>query len=457
MRPAAKRLLASLLVLGLATGQVMFEVDPAGGPDDLEAAVAAAFAAWEDLQNQPTFESTEDGGDAAEGEDAANAADEASELEQPEAEAAEETTGGQATETDSAETDGTEADSTEADSTETESAETNDTEAGSTEPADTDLSNADAADTEATESETDVEDESSTPGAEGANETAETGGESAAVFSYGDETAYGADILSLTLVEAEEPLSVLVNPDLEDARLERVLLHEAGLVLGLSVAAEGVMNPAVAEAEVVLGDLERSALESQVNAVPEDINADGVVDFYDLNALARSFGSEGFNDRADIDGDGDVDRDDVELLKAAYTFDDPSETDPNEVTPSDGGLDGENPARSPDDLTPVDAPIDDPAGEEAGMQDEPDEPTAEDAENPATETDETEPGANEETAESEDSASDNSEPDGPEVEGDDETDDGEPSGGETGDGGTDNATDDGQGDETEDGAENDQP
>ena len=120
------------------------------------------------------------------------------------------------------------------------------------------------------------------------------------------------------------------------------------------------MNPALGDVTAELGPTERLALENVVNTVLGDVNSDGIVDFYDLNALARSFGGSSFNDRADINGDGTVDRADIDLLKGAYTFSDPSETPPGDGTEAEPSLEGENPPLTPDDLN------DEPSEDEPG-------------------------------------------------------------------------------------------
>lgn len=62
---------------------------------------------------------------------------------------------------------------------------------------------------------------------------------------------------------------------------------------------------------------------------PEDINRDGVVDFYDLAELAQAYGSRGVNLAADLNGDGVVDDADLEALRRAYRFSPPAERPPD--------------------------------------------------------------------------------------------------------------------------------
>lgn len=153
------------------------------------------------------------------------------------------------------------------------------------------------------------------------------------IVGYGDGTAFGPDTYSLTLQRAPEGTTeVLLNPtDLND----RALTHELGLLAGLRPAplTDSVMNPSIPpEAGPELSPADEAALRALITFPPEDINQDGVVDFYDLAELGAAFGETGVNVPADIDRSGVVDRADVERLRAAYTFGSPAETDPAETT-----------------------------------------------------------------------------------------------------------------------------
>ena len=181
----------------------------------------------------------------------------------------------------------------------------------------------------------------------------ETDDEATTVFGYGEDSLFGLDILSLT-VQRQEPSGVAILLRPVATGRANALLHETGLILGVSVANEGVMNPALGDAALSLGELEAEGLRQQLGAVPEDLNFDGEVNFYDLVELGKSFGQTGFSLPADIDESGVVDEADVELLRAAYTFSPPSETPPQQ-----------------DDIL-TDQPLDGPPGTEESGEEETD-------------------------------------------------------------------------------------
>lgn len=166
------------------------------------------------------------------------------------------------------------------------------------------------------------------------------------LIRYGDGTLFGPDTLSLTVQRTPDPeTSVLINPTAAD---ERALLHEVGLLLGLSPApsTRSVMNPAIpAGAAAEPSPADEVALRALVAFAAEDINQDGSVDFYDLADLGASFGETGVNLPADITGDGVVDNADLERLRAAYVFGAPSEVSPEEaLAAGDAAPDGAAPS-----------------------------------------------------------------------------------------------------------------
>ncbi|MBS3934435.1 MAG: hypothetical protein KGZ35_08765 [Truepera sp.] len=167
-------------------------------------------------------------------------------------------------------------------------------------------------------------------GAEGVEVTARPTQDAATVIGYGSATAFGPDTHSLTVARTEagrRALEVRLNP--ASPFRERALLHEVGVLLGLSPSDRGIMNPRFTHdtpSAPTADDL--NALRAQREVVPEDVNRDGVVDFYDLWLLAQSFGRSGVNLPADINRDGVVDRADLALLQAAYIFAAPAETPP---------------------------------------------------------------------------------------------------------------------------------
>ena len=157
---------------------------------------------------------------------------------------------------------------------------------------------------------------------------------------YGDATRFGPDTVSLTLSSNEgagenaQRLTVLVNPDTPELR-PAALLHEAGILIGVpaSLTPADVMNPALTpDAPAELTEADRAAVVSLETFVPEDLNRDGVVDFYDLTRFGAAFGQTGVNVEGDFNGDGTVDEADLALLEAAYVFAPPSETAPVTLT-----------------------------------------------------------------------------------------------------------------------------
>lgn len=167
-------------------------------------------------------------------------------------------------------------------------------------------------------------------GAEGVEVTARLAEEADTLIGYGSAAAFGPDTHSLTVARTEagrRTLEVRLNP--ASPLRERALLHEVGILLGLSPSDRGIMNPRFTE-ETPTAPTEEDfrALRALFEQPPEDVNRDGVVDFYDLWLLAQSFGRSGVNLAADINRDGVVDRADLALLQAAYVFGAPSETPP---------------------------------------------------------------------------------------------------------------------------------
>ncbi|MBL0921194.1 MAG: hypothetical protein IBJ10_03585, partial [Phycisphaerales bacterium] len=75
-------------------------------------------------------------------------------------------------------------------------------------------------------------------------------------------------------------------------------------------AAEGVALSQVAAATFFCGECEQICL--------ADLDADGAVDFNDLNILLDHYQAVGLGFAADIDGDGKVDFADLNLLLGAF-------------------------------------------------------------------------------------------------------------------------------------------
>jgi hypothetical protein len=151
------------------------------------------------------------------------------------------------------------------------------------------------------------------------------------IVRYGDLALLGPDAWSLTLAwslpDGSLRLEALVSPTVGDAR-RAVLLHELGVSSGLPEGDGGVMAYTVDVAATTPTPADAAAFRAQQRFVPEDLDRNGVVDFYDLEAFGRSYGSEGVNLAADIDGDGRVDDADLQRLIDAYTFTPPREAPP---------------------------------------------------------------------------------------------------------------------------------
>ena len=178
---------------------------------------------------------------------------------------------------------------------------------------------------------------------EGAGFTATESEDEGALVRYGDATQFGPDTVSLTLSSSEgvgenaQRLTVLVNPDKPELR-PAALLHETGILIGVpaSLTPADVMNPALTpDAPAELTEADRAAVVSLETFVPEDLNRDGVVDFYDLTLFGAAFGQTGVNVEGDFNGDGIVDEADLALLRALYAFAPPSETAPATLTETD--------------------------------------------------------------------------------------------------------------------------
>ncbi len=184
---------------------------------------------------------------------------------------------------------------------------------------------------------------------------AETLAEPAARIAFAGELL-GPDTASLTLRYDDGRTDVLLSP----ARYATgpVLVHEIGVLLGLSPEGDGVMDPAIDEASPTAPTEADVAMLRDARAYPPaDLTRDGVVDFYDLAAFGEAFGSVGLNIRADLNGDGSVDDADLAILREAYVFTAPSRPPPSpeELVPAPGSTPNETPNETPDE-TPGETP-----------------------------------------------------------------------------------------------------
>lgn len=193
----------------------------------------------------------------------------------------------------------------------------------------------------------------------GAPELPELADGAGVLFSYGAADRFGPDTVTLTLQQsqASPALELRVNPELQ-RDWPAALLFETGLVLGLTAADSGVMQPLLRpDGPLEPQETDISRLLSAADALPGDLTGDGVVDFLDLLELAAAFGSRGVNLPADLDGDGTVTLDDLRLLRENYVFSEP--TDRSAAEEPDPGTDGAAPAAGEPDAEQVPPP---PAG-----------------------------------------------------------------------------------------------
>lgn len=148
------------------------------------------------------------------------------------------------------------------------------------------------------------------------------------LIRYGDAALFGPDGRTFTLVRpGTGVIEVLVNPAI-GAQLDVALLHDLGVLLGLPDTGAGLDPAGSATTTLAPSANDVTALSELLAFRAEDINRDGVVDFYDLAALGAAFGNRGVNLAADLNGDGVVDQADLELLRGAYEFLPPADSAP---------------------------------------------------------------------------------------------------------------------------------
>jgi hypothetical protein len=140
-------------------------------------------------------------------------------------------------------------------------------------------------------------------------------------FEVGPTARFGAGVLSLSLrATSDEGSRVLLNPN--NTRLQpRVVATELAYLAGVQPQPRGWLSGELpAGAGATPSEADASALRSALGRIPEDVNNDGRVDFYDLVQVANKVGQTGPNLLEDIDGSGTVDRSDIEQLKNRYEF-----------------------------------------------------------------------------------------------------------------------------------------
>lgn len=128
------------------------------------------------------------------------------------------------------------------------------------------------------------------------------------------EIPFNPDVATRTLETTEgaaAKLEVQVNPD-QPLDLPSALLVESGLRLGLALEA-GI------DGKRSIGEAETKALR-ELYSPNGDMNGDGRVDVDDLELFAAAFGKRGERLRGDFNGDGAVDDKDLEILRSNYGY-----------------------------------------------------------------------------------------------------------------------------------------
>lgn len=140
-------------------------------------------------------------------------------------------------------------------------------------------------------------------------------------FEVGPDARFGAGVLSLSLrATSDDGRRVLLNPNGTRLR-STVVATELAFLAGVQPQPSGWLSGEVpSDAGSTPSEADASALRAALGRIPEDVNNDGRVDFYDLVQVASKVGQTGPNVLEDIDGSGTVDRDDIEQLKTRYEF-----------------------------------------------------------------------------------------------------------------------------------------
>lgn len=137
----------------------------------------------------------------------------------------------------------------------------------------------------------------------------------------GDPALLGPDTLSLSRrVAAADGIEILVRPGSEGRRVD-VLAYELGRLAGMQPAPRGFRSGRLgSEVSDAPSMADAASFQATLGALPEDVNGDGVVDFYDLVAVGRAYGAIGTRVVGDVDGSGVVDDEDVNRVRGAYEF-----------------------------------------------------------------------------------------------------------------------------------------
>lgn len=125
---------------------------------------------------------------------------------------------------------------------------------------------------------------------------------------------FNPDVATRTLETTEgatSKIEVQVNPE-QPVDLPSALLIESGLRLGLSLEAGIDGKRSIGEAEI-------RALRA-LYSPNGDMNGDGRVDVDDLELFAKAYGKRGERLPGDFNGDGAVDDKDLEILRSNYVY-----------------------------------------------------------------------------------------------------------------------------------------
>jgi hypothetical protein len=156
-------------------------------------------------------------------------------------------------------------------------------------------------------------------------------------FSWGEgDIPINPDLSTRTIIKTGETSSSEVRVNPETADLESALLIESGLRLGLNI------DPILSEKRTV-GETESKAVKARFSQ-NGDLNGDGKVNLDDLELLSLNYGKRAPAGSGtltgDLNGDGIINQLDVDILKANYTFEPisqpvatPAPTDPKPADP----------------------------------------------------------------------------------------------------------------------------
>jgi hypothetical protein len=151
-------------------------------------------------------------------------------------------------------------------------------------------------------------------------------------FSWGEgDLPMNPDLATRTIIKTGESSSSEVRVNPETADLESALLIETGLRLGLSLDAN------LSEKRTV-GEVETKAVRARFSQ-NGDLNGDGKINLDDLELLSLNYGKRAAQGSGtltgDLNGDGIVNQLDMDILKANYTFEPITQPTAANPTPSD--------------------------------------------------------------------------------------------------------------------------